>query len=160
MELWQKYNQYTKEKEASFGKKLYNIKNMIKQDTVFTSRDGKNFVYSHDTVDSRSGTRHIRQIYTCEDYTQSDKEIGVPRQVSYNPCLNELQEEAKRNLDSDEGVRLRIQRSIQAEGAFGDIKANMEYTRLHRRGAQNVESEIILISIGYNLRKVHNKQFS
>ena len=71
----------------------------------------------------------------------------------------ELQQEAKRNLDSDEGIDLRTKRSIQVEGAFGDIKNNMEYRRIQRRGIKNVENEIYLICIGFNLRKFHNKRY-
>ena len=72
--------------------------------------------------------------------------------------LLELQVEAKKNLDSDEGIALRVQRSIQVEGAFGEIKHSCEYTRFHRRWKKNIETEFLLISIGYNLRKYHSKK--
>ena len=48
---------------------------------------------------------------------------------------------------------MRINRSIQAEGTFGQIKNNMNYDRIRRRGLENVSVEIMLMCLGVNLRK-------
>lgn len=69
-----------------------------------------------------------------------------------------MQDEARKLLKSEEGISLRIRRSIEVEGAFGDIKANCEYTRIQRRGRQRVQTEICLVLIGYNLKKYHAKK--
>ena len=75
-----------------------------------------------------------------------------------NPILNELQTEAKKRLDSEEGIQLRMKRSNETEGAFGVIKTDNKYDRIHRRSIKNVEMEIQLVSIGFNLMKYHNKK--
>ena len=72
--------------------------------------------------------------------------------------LNELREAARERLDSAVGKQLREQRCIQAEGTFGIIKNNWNYVRLHRRGSKNVENEIYLVCIGFNLMKYHHKK--
>lgn len=58
------------------------------------------------------------------------------------------------NLNSTKGALLRMNKSIQAEGAFGIIKWNREYKRARRRGLKGVNFELALISCGFNLHKV------
>ena len=50
-------------------------------------------------------------------------------------------------------IEIRINRSIQVEGAFGQIKQNMQYTRIRRRGLEKVSCEIMLMCLGANIRK-------
>lgn len=64
-----------------------------------------------------------------------------------------LKEEARNNLLSPEGIEIRINRSIQVEGNFGQIKQNMQYIRIRRRGMDKVKCEIMLVSLGRNVRK-------
>ena len=65
-----------------------------------------------------------------------------------------LKEEARKNLQSPKGIEIRINRSIQVEGSFGQIKQNMQYTRIRRRGLEKVSCEIMLMCLGLNIRKV------
>jgi len=67
--------------------------------------------------------------------------------------------EVQEKLESTEGIELRIQRSIQVEGAFGVIKEAFHIRRFRRRGIQNVKFEFLLVSIGYNLSKYHNRKY-
>lgn len=50
-----------------------------------------------------------------------------------------------------------MNRSIQAEGAFAQIKHNMNFKRFLCRGNQNVLSECILVALAHNISKLHNK---
>ena len=76
-----------------------------------------------------------------------------------NPELWDYQKEARENLKSELGIKLRTQRSIQVEGAFGVIKEANKFRRFKCRGAQFVKLEFYLIAIGYNLTKFHNKLY-
>ncbi|WP_328818559.1 transposase [Peptoniphilus faecalis] len=62
-----------------------------------------------------------------------------------------------KNITSKEGIEERINRSIQAEGAFSKIKDGLSYNRFHHKGKANVISEINLISIALNLNKLASK---
>ena len=76
-------------------------------------------------------------------------------------CCEELEafhEEVKRNVQSEEGIKLMIQRSNEAEGTFGDLKQNQGYNRLRRRGESGVKLEIYMIAIGQNIRKYHRRK--
>ena len=65
-----------------------------------------------------------------------------------------LKEQARQNLLSKEGIQIRINRSIQVEGTFGQIKNNMRYIRIRRRGIKKVSCEIMLMCLGRNIRKL------
>ena len=64
-----------------------------------------------------------------------------------------LKEQARKNLLSPKGIEIRINRSIQVEGTFGQIKQNMQYVRIRRRGIDKVSCEIMLMCLGRNIRK-------
>lgn len=75
------------------------------------------------------------------------------RIVELIPDYELLKEEARVNLLSPEGIEIRINRSIQVEGTFGQIKQNMQYIRIRRRGMEKVSCEIMLVCLGRNTRK-------
>jgi Transposase DDE domain len=58
---------------------------------------------------------------------------------------------------SDEGILLRINRSIQAEGSFGDLKQDMQFRRYLSKGTANVLAESTLLAMARNINKLHNK---
>lgn len=50
-----------------------------------------------------------------------------------------------------------MNRSSQVEGAFGVLKNDYEFQRFLLRGKTKVKLEILLLSMGYNLNKLHAK---
>ena len=50
-----------------------------------------------------------------------------------------------------------MNRSIQAEGAFGVLKNDYEFQRFLLRGKTKVKLELLLLCMGYNLNKLHSK---
>ena len=67
-----------------------------------------------------------------------------------------LKDEAMNNLLSPKGIEIRINRSIQVEGTFGQLKQNMNYERIRRRGLDKVSCEIMLMCLGVNIRRYLN----
>ena len=70
------------------------------------------------------------------------------------PDYELLKEQARENLLSPKGIEIRINRSIQVEGTFGQLKQNMQYIRIRRRGLDKVSCEIMLMCLGRNIRKL------
>ena len=64
---------------------------------------------------------------------------------------------SKARLTSEEGIQLRVNRSIQAEGVFANIKADMGFRRFLSRGNANVLVETMLLAIAHNFGKLHQK---
>lgn len=71
--------------------------------------------------------------------------------------MKEKRQETIKRITSDYGTQLRMNRSIQAEGSFANIKEDMEFRRYLYRGKANVTAQSILLAIGYNVNKLHHK---
>lgn len=61
-------------------------------------------------------------------------------------------------IKSEEGIILRVNRSIQVEGAFGIVKQDMSYRRFLLRGQVKIQTELYLLGLAYNINKLHNKR--
>ena len=66
-------------------------------------------------------------------------------------------EESRTRITGETGILLRMNRSIQAEGAFGVIKQDYGFRQFLLRGNKKVQTEILLIAMGYNINKLHHK---
>jgi transposase len=76
------------------------------------------------------------------------------RRIRISFRLLEYRRQAKSNLTSEEGQRLRAARSIEVEPVFGIIKHNMGFRRFHLRGLDKVKIEWGLVSIAHNMKKL------
>lgn len=61
------------------------------------------------------------------------------------------------NITTPKGIMLRMNRSIQVEGAFGVLKEDYGYRRFLTRGKNNVYAEFLLLCFGFNINKLHLK---
>lgn len=77
------------------------------------------------------------------------------RTITVNEKLEHYKLQARNNLRSEQGIKLRKQRGVEIESCFGDIKHNMRFRRFHLRGKQKVKTEFTLIVMAHNVRKVH-----
>lgn len=71
--------------------------------------------------------------------------------------FNRLRKEDLERITSKEGCELRLNRSIQAEGSFGELKQDMGFRRFLCKGRPNVLAESILLAMAHNINKLHNK---
>jgi hypothetical protein len=72
--------------------------------------------------------------------------------------LEAYKQQARENLNNEQGSGLRKQRCIEIESCFGDIKHNMGFRRFHLRGIKKAETEFSLVAMAHNLRKLQIKQ--
>jgi hypothetical protein len=66
-------------------------------------------------------------------------------------------EKMEARINGEEGVLLRVNRSIQVEGAFGVLKQDMGFRRFLMRGNVKVYTELLLLGMAYNVNKLHSK---
>ena len=99
----------------------------------------------------------INQELSCslEEIVQEINNYIFDRIIRLNYELTSFHKEVLDNLNGIHGALLRMNRSIQSEGTYGEIKANRGYERFRRRGINKVILEIALISCGFNLHKYH-----
>jgi hypothetical protein len=75
------------------------------------------------------------------------------RIISVNHNLNKHKQQAKENLQSDEGIVHRKKRCYDTEPVWGNIKNNHHFKRLMLRGEKKVTVEVGLLSLAQKLRK-------
>lgn len=68
-----------------------------------------------------------------------------------------LREKSLKNIQSEVGICLRMNRSIQAEGTFGILKQDHHFRRFLTRGNEQVLTELLLLGMAFNIRKLHTK---
>lgn len=161
MELYTKYAMYSKEKDngGNFIDKFETI-----DDNTIRCPNNRNLNFIYTKINRRN--RELNDyVYECEDcsgcpFEKVCKKNTIQkernRRVSINYEWKKLRLKVLQNLSTDFGNQLKINRSIQVEGAFGVIKEDMKYQRLHRRSKKKAEIEFYLVAIAYNLRKYYH----
>ncbi len=164
MEKYMKFSMYKKETEDKrYREDPYRAVNFpINEKGNPVCPNGKEFHYLCNKPVRGNKYGRTEEIYQCEDCLNcSQKErccnCNGNRVIHLNKELTGYHEEVIQNLNTIQGAFLRMNRSIQAEGAFGGIKWNRSYERIRRRGIESVKLEIALISCGFNLHKYHLK---
>ena len=156
---------YEKWKKRSFKNDISKRENMIYDEAndEYTCHNGKKLkVIGLMKRKSVTGYESEITIYECEDCNdckhkskctkakgnrkmQVSKKFIQKRQISYE------------NIITEKGIKLRVNRSIQVEGAFGVLKNDYKFNRFLTRGKNNVKNEFILLCFGYNVNKLHSK---
>ena len=120
-----------------------------------------NFLSNRHVKGNKYGrTEELYQCESCEGCPRRSEccHGNNDRTIRMNSELSAIHKEVLDNLKSELGIRLRTNRSIQAEGTFGSIKWNRSYKRAKRRGIESIVFEFTLIAVGFNLYKYHNKK--
>ena len=71
--------------------------------------------------------------------------------------MKQKRQEDLERITSEYGIQLRMNRSIQAEGSFADIKGDSKFTRYLCRGEENVYAESVLYAMAHNLGWLHTR---
>lgn len=163
IELYMKYNTYKKEQEKVSDKNRFKNYQMKPNDTgEILCPAGHAFTLEKEKTDTNGRYPRTTKTYRnehCEGCPLRTKctRSKYGRSLIINEKLIEYQKEVTKNLQTDQGKKLMKQRSIQAEGIFGQIKQDNEYDRLWRRGETGVKLELLLVAIGHNLRRYHTR---
>lgn len=113
------------------------------------------------TKHSKDGTTKEVTRYRCEDCSncpyraacckawdpERRKKLAVCREFA------EYREASLARITTEEGRMLRVNRSIQAEGAFGQLKHNRNFARFLTAGNVKVACKLFLLAISQNIRK-------
>ena len=131
---------FEKSKTRKFKNDLNRVENLIynsKENKLFR-KDGfeLNYLYSN-----KKGTIH----YFFNSKTE--------KKVKYNARFRILSDKSKENISSEYGKRLKLNRSIQVEGAFAVLKEDMKLRKLKVRGKRSVLREIGIFCVGYNFNR-------
>lgn len=137
----------------------------------YICRAGKELTVTNERKSkTASGYVSVKTYYECSDCT------GCPYKtecIKGNNCKTPMEERSKvlqvakkmtqkrgedlKRITTEYGTMLRMNRSIQAEGSFADVKEDMNFRRYLYRGKDNALAESILLAMGRNLNKLHCK---
>ncbi|MDD6958146.1 MAG: IS1182 family transposase [Dialister sp.] len=168
-----KPREYEYRKTSAFKKKIGHRSNMAydaDSDTYTCAKGRKlHFITEKKQRDRASGYEQTVRIYQCENCqycgkrnqcqpTRTGKKPTQNKMVQYNPYYQSLLDRDYDFIHSEKGIQLRINRSIQIEGAFGTVKGNYEYRRVRHKGKESVEKELLFMAFGFNLRKYRSRR--
>jgi len=156
---------YERSKTRKYKTNAYLRENMpydLVSDT-YTCPAGNLFTFQYTTKrKSTSGFESTITVYECKHCTgcphkkQCTRAKGN-RKISVSKDFNTLRQEAFLRITSEKGKLLRLNRSIQSEGAFGILKQDYGFKRFARRGEAGVFTETILYAFAFNINKFHSK---
>ena len=165
MKKFMKFTMFEKEsKDEKYRNDPFRAVNFaINHEGYMVCPNGKRFRFLKSAPVKGNQFGRTEEYYQCEDcegcpHREKCHKSKEDRIVRVNEELTQFHEEVLCNLNSVHGALLRMNRSIQSEGAFGGIKWNRGYKRVRRRGLEGVILEVGLISCGFNLHKYHLKQ--
>ena len=75
------------------------------------------------------------------------------RKVGFSKTMARKKAEATELINTEEEIRLRINRSIQVEGAFGVLKQDRDFRRFLTRGKQKTETQFFLLAFAFNIKQ-------
>lgn len=164
---------YEVSKTRKYQNDISRIENMQynEEGDYYICRNNKKLIVSGSKrKKSATGYESKKTIYTCEDCSgcpykgscikgnncKTSMEDRV-KSLETSKLFNRLRKESLERIISKEGCELRMNRSIQAEGSFGELKQDMGFRRFLCKGKQNVLAESILLAMAHNINKLHNK---
>lgn len=164
---------YEVSKTRKYKHDISRMENMVYDEgsDCYYCKNGKVLTAQYEKKEkTASGYHRTVTVYKCGGCTDCPYKTGC---IKGNNCKTPIEERQKvlyvskkmkqqrketlERITSEYGTQLRINRSIQAEGSFANIKEDMGFRRYLYRGKENVTAQSILLAIGYNINKLHHK---
>ena len=163
-----KPSNYEAQKTKKYRAQIGRIENMQyeKEEDCFICAEGRKLYCRKVSTEVKNGTPVTRAWYrceSCENCPQREKccrkqDINAPKEVILKETFWEKRQQSLENITSERGIQLRMNRSIQVEGAFGLIKNDFGFRRFLTTGKKNVRIELFFLALGFNLKKRWMKQ--
>jgi len=157
-----KPSNYEAQKTKKYCSQIGHIENMrYDKEDCFICAEGRKLYGRKVSTEVKNGTPVTRAWYrceSCEGCPQREKccrkqDINAPKEVILKETFREKRQQSLENITSERGIQLRMNRSIQVEGAFGLIKNDFGFRRFLTTGKKNVRIELLFLALGFNLKK-------
>ena len=155
-EAYIKPTDYEVRKTKRFKENIYRVENLIydEEKDLFICPNGKRLFFAGESHEkTESGYVTTKKNYVCEscngcphrDKCYKAKEAA--RRISVSQTMQRLKREAAERINTERGIVLRQNRSIQVEGAFGVLKEDFGFRRFLTRGKAKTESQFFILAI-------------
>ena len=165
-ECYIKPQDYERSKTKKFKSNMALRENMAydpKKDE-YTCQAGKKLTARYvGKKETKSGYEREVTYYECEDCTGCPHKKHCTRakgnrKLQVSKKFIRQRAESLERITSEKGILLRMNRSIQSEGAFGVIKQDYGFRQFLHRGKVKVFAEVLLLAMAYNVNKYHAKR--
>lgn len=164
---------YQQSKTRKYKQDIGRCENMAYDETgdTYTCANGKKLVKTGvRKTKSKTGYVAEKTVYSCEQCDNCTYKTSCikgnnsklpmekrSKHLEISKLFQQKRGESEKRIKTEQGILLRMNRSIQSEGAFGEIKGNMLFRRFLCRGSANILAESILWAMAYNVNKLHHK---
>lgn len=161
-----KYNTFHKEATRKWKKDLTRVQNWQYNEDKdeYICGCGRILRFQYEKYQkSKNGYRSLIRVYQSDDCTgcphrdkcvKKKEDPNANRRIYVNRRGNDLKAEARGNLTSENGLKLRSLRPVEVESVFGNIKGNFGVRRFTLKGMTKVKLEWGLLCIAHNMRKM------
>ena len=163
-----KPSNYEAQKTKKFKSQIGRIENMKydREEDCFICAEGRKLYCRKVSTEVHNGIPVTRAWYRCKgcaNCPQREKccrkqDMNAPKEVIMKETFWKKRQRSLENITSERGIQLRMNRSIQVEGAFGLIKNDFGFRRFLTTGKKNVRIELLFLALGFNLKKRWMKQ--
>lgn len=163
-----KPSNYEAQKTKKFRAQIGRIENMKydSEDDCFICAEGRRLYCRKVSTEMKDGIPVTRAWYRCENCQNCPQrerccrkqDINAPKEVIWKETFWEKRRNSLENITSERGITLRMNRSIQVEGAFGLLKNDFGFRRFMTTGKRNIRIELLFLALGFNLKKRWMKQ--
>ena len=155
-------------KTKKFRSQIGRMENMVydEETDTYTCAMGKTLSLYRESKDKYSKHDVTVSHYRCEYCSgcprRSEcckaKDENKPKEIRVRKQYKEKRAISEANITTEEGIYLRVCRSIQVEGAFGLLKNDFGFRRFLTKGKRNVRTELFILALGFNLKKLWKKR--
>ncbi len=159
---------YEQQKSGSFKKQIGRMENMAydAEDDSYTCVQGRKLNLRRECTELENGRYVTTAWYRCESCAGCPvrekccqaKDTAQPKELRVNKTLQELRKTSLENITSEHGIRLRLCRSIQVQGAFGLLKNDFGFRRFLTWGKKNIRTELFFLALAFDLKKLWMKR--
>jgi hypothetical protein len=160
LENYVKFNLFHKEQKRSWQKLHFRVENWKydQESDEYMCPANKPLIFKRE-FNKKSELGYLSRIreYECQNCTGCPMKSECTRAagnrtVNVSFLLN--REQARTNLLSDQGRRLSIQRNVDVESVFGQLKHNWGFRRFLLKGKEKVRTEWGILCIAHNIAKL------
>ena len=163
LESYIKPQNYEAKKTAKFKRQIGRVENMgyAAEGDFYVCAQGRKLELYRESEKDGIVTSHYRcescagcpcREQCCKAKDEKAKELSVRKQFEQYRAVSEA------NVATEEGIYLRMCRSIQAEGTFALLKTDFGFRRFLTSGKASVRTELFFLALGFNLKKRWMKQ--
>lgn len=141
-----------------------------KNDVFYCHNHRKLTCVGEKTETTSTGFEICKSHYVCEDCSDCPYKKGCihgnrskkplekrTKQLELSKRFQAQRAKMEAHISSPTGKMLRMNRSIQSEGAFSDIKANLSFRRFLSHGTENALATSIILAMAHNVLTLHHK---